>query len=245
MRVHTAPLFRRLLALALPFAAVACSAVGEPLADRAAEINATLDVSKFQVRVGDTIDVRFPFAADLNHTARVQKDGSAVFLILDRVAVEGLTVEQLDAKLLSLYKEKGQDKDLTVSVAAGTAGAGAAEQNGQAIYVIGEVHTPGPVTWQRRRFTLFEAIGEAGGLLKASANPRNVALVRRMAEGGEVRTWFLDADPYGWGGSPAIYLQPTDIVIVPNTAIDEANIWVDKYIRQMLPFPYLIPPTGV
>lgn len=245
MKHLVATWFRSFALAALCGLAGACSSVGDALADRAAEINATLDETQFRVQVGDTVSVRFPFSPELNHAARVQKDGSATFLVLDRVEVVGLTVVELDARLHELYKQKNQDKDLTVAVAAGIADASAAEQGGQAIYVIGEVHAPGPVVWQRRRFTLPEAIGEAGGFLKSSANPRNIALVRRAANGREVRTWFLDAHPEYWDDAPPIYLQPTDLLLVPNTAIDEANIWVDKYIRQMLPFPYLIPPSGL
>lgn len=244
MKHSVAARFRSFALAALCGLLGACSSVGDALVDRAAEINATLDESQFRVQVGDTVSVRFPFSPELNHAARVQKDGSATFLVLDQVVVTGLSVSELDAKLHELYKAKNQDKDLTVAVAAGNADAAAGESGGQAIYVIGEVHSPGPVVWQRRRFTLHEAIGEAGGFLKASANPRNIALVRRAANGGGVRTWFLDAHPEYWDDAPPIYLQPTDLVLVPNTAVDEANIWVDKYIRQMLPFPYLIPPTG-
>lgn len=90
--------------------------------------------------------------------------------------------------------------------------------------------------------TLVEAIAAAGGHLKATANLRNTILVRRMAS-GEMRSWRLDADIYRWGQQPPIYLQPRDIVFVPNTAIDEVDIWVDKYIRQMIPLPTLFPPT--
>jgi|JRYL01.1.fsa_nt_gb protein involved in polysaccharide export with SLBB domain len=245
MMQSVAAWFRALALVALCGLSGACSSVGDALADRAAEINATLDESQFRVQVGDTVSVRFPFSPELNHAARVQKDGSATFLILDRVEVAGFTVAELDARLHQLFKDKNQDKDLTVAVAAGIADTTGGEQNGQAVYVIGEVHSPGPVVWQRRRFTLHEAIGEAGGLLKSSANPRNIALVRRVANGDAVRTWFLDAHPDYWDDAPPIYLQPTDLVVVPNTAIDEANIWIDKYIRQMLPFPYLIPPSGL
>lgn len=246
MMQSVAAWFRALALVALCGLSGACSSVGDALADRAAEINATLDESQFRVQVGDTVSVRFPFAPELNHAARVQKDGSATFLAIDRVQVAGLTTDELDAKLQQLYSQvtETRERKVTVAVAAGIADATAAESDGQAIYVIGEVENPGPVVWQRRRFTLHEALGEAGGLLKESANPRNIALVRRVAKDGGVRTWFLDAHPEYWGGSPPIYLQPTDLVLVPNTAVDEANIWVDKYIRQMLPFPYLFPPGG-
>lgn len=217
-----------------------CSATGYAIEDLAAEINATLDTGPMRVAAGDHLSLRFPFAVELNHETRVKTDGTASFLIVDDVAVEGLTLAEVKAKLRGLYQKAEQDKDLTVDIVpASTTESGSAA----AVYVIGEVRTPGAVPLARRRLTLLEAIGEAGGLLKESANPSNVTLVRRVAGSNQMRAWRLDAHLSHWGNVPPIYLQPTDIVVVPNTAIDELNILVDKYIRQMIPLPYLIPPT--
>jgi hypothetical protein len=44
-------------------------------------------------------------------------------------------------------------------------------------------------------------------------------------------------------GSKQILLQANDLIFVPNTPIDDVNIWIDQYIRLMIPFPYLIPTT--
>lgn len=233
-------LLRNLLWLLPALSAVGCSATGYAIEDLAAEINATLDTAPVRVAAGDHLTVHFPFATELNHETRVKTDGRATFLVLDDVPVEGLTLAELDAKLRDLYRKAGQDKDLTVDF---VAAAGTESGSPWAVYVIGEVHTPGPVSLSRRRLTMLEAIAEAGGLLKESANPCNVTLVRRVVGSNQMRAWQLDAHLSHWGNVPPIYLQPTDIVVVPNTAIDEVNIWVDKYIRQMIPFPYLIPPT--
>jgi PAS domain S-box-containing protein len=77
-----------------------------------------------------------------------------------------------------------------------------------------------------RTHTLLEVIASAGGHRKATANLSNTILVRRV--GGDMKQWRLDADVYQWGKEPPIWLQPRDIVFVPNTAIDDVNIWVDK-----------------
>jgi hypothetical protein len=37
-----------------------------------------------------------------------------------------------------------------------------------------------------------------------------------------------------------LYLQPYDVVFIPNTPIDEVAIWVDNHIRRMIPVPYVI-----
>lgn len=222
---------------------MSCSATGYQIDDLAAEINATRDAGRTLVAPGDTIRVTFPYKMEWNQIASVRPDGYATFYLVDDVAVAGLKLADLDARLSALYAKAGvpSTDQLTVDVAApaspSTAGAG-----GENMFVIGEVERPGPIVWAGRSMTLVEAISAAGGHLKASANLHNTILIRRLAS-GEMRSWRLDADIYRWGRLPPIYLQPRDIVFVPNTAIDEVDIWVDKYIRQMIPLPTLFPPT--
>ena len=89
--------------------------------------------------------------------------------------------------------------------------------------------------------TLFEAIGAAGGILKRTGNLANTMLIRRVRGTNELRSWSLDASIERWGESPAVFLQARDIVFVPNTAVDDVNIWLDQYIRQMIPIPNILP----
>jgi protein involved in polysaccharide export with SLBB domain len=232
-----ATLRRSLAAIAVTTLA-ACSATGYQISELAAEINATLERSRAIV-VGDTITVVFPFKTDWNHDARVGPDGVANFLIVDAVPVAGLSLAELDARLTDLYFKKGQKEEITVDIQAPGEAAGAAA-GADSAFVVGEVQRPGPVALAGRTLTLVEAIAAAGGHLKATANLSNTILVRRLAS-GDMRQWRLDGDIYEWGQHPPIWLQPRDIVFVPNTAIDDVNIWVDQYIRQMIPLPGFIP----
>lgn len=219
----------------------ACSATGYRISDLAAEINSTRDSMRTVVVVGDTIKVMFPLRADLNHDVRVRADGHASFRGLDAVPVAGLTLTELDEKLTDLYSKVKLENASELTVDLAPAAPDAAGVSPDALFVIGEVERPGPVAAIGRPLTLFEAIAAAGGHRKPTANLRNVILVRRLGS-GENRSWRLDCDIYKWGAQPPVYLQPRDIVFVPNTAIDEVNIWVDKYIRQMIPLPTLFPP---
>jgi protein involved in polysaccharide export with SLBB domain len=226
-----------------------CSATGYPIADLAAEINATRSLEEVKLKVGDVVRVSFPYKAEWNHEARVRPDGSAAFLLLDDQAVVGLTLDELDRRLSELYLKKVQANEaaeVTVDLpTAGGAGGGPAgtttANDGRVIYVVGEVENPGAIPGNGRTLTLTDAIAAAGGHKKATANLSNTILVRRLATTGEMKSWRLDADIFQWGSHPAIYLQDRDVVFVPNTAIDEVDIWVDQYLRQLVPFPFLIP----
>lgn len=217
-------------------ALAACSASGYSIRSLAPEINATLASGRATIEVGDTVETTFPFRAEWNHATRVRADGLATFPLIGEVAVAGKTVEELQKVMLDRYgKERDNEKiDLTIDVQAPTA---AGVETSNAVFVIGDVTTPGPIPLTGRPLTLFEAIGAAGGHLKRTANLSNTVLVRRVKGTNEMRSWRLDADVYDWGSQPAIFLQARDIVFVPNTAIDDVNIWVDQWIRQMLPLP--------
>ena len=49
--------------------------------------------------------------------------------------------------------------------------------------------------------------------------------------------WTIDAREKHWVDLRTILLQQYDLVYVPNTPVDSVNIWVDKYLRRMLPWP--------
>lgn len=220
-----------------------CSATGYRIADLAEEINATRSTGRDVIAVGDTLRVTFPQRAEWNTMVRVRADGRASFPQLDEVQAAGLTLAELDERLSAEYLNKGANnaEQLTLDILSGALLPAATTLTPDAVFVIGEVVTPGPIAMNGRPWTLFEAIGAAGGHRKSSANLGNTILIRRLST-GQMRSWRLDADIYGWGGQPPIYLQSRDIVYVPNTAIDSVDIWVDKYIRQLIPLPTLIPP---
>jgi protein involved in polysaccharide export with SLBB domain len=249
--MHSPMRISRLVPIAGILALASCSATGYSIAELAPEINATWDGAETRLGVGDLVRITFPFREAWNQEARVRADGTASFLLIDSVAVAGSTIAELDARLTALYEKataaaRIEKLDLTIDVpsggGSGSGGGGEGGGNdGRAVFVVGEVERPGSVALHGRTTTLFEAISAAGGHKKATANLRNTILIRRIVATGEMRSWRLDAGIYDWGNQPAILLQPRDIVFVPNTAIDDVNIWVDKYIRQMLPFPYIVP----
>jgi protein involved in polysaccharide export with SLBB domain len=162
----------------------------------------------------------------------VRGDGRASFLAGGELEVVGLTVAQLEA----LLSEKAEGA--TVNLIAGSE----AVETTRAVFVIGDVRSPGPIRFQNIRLSLIEAIATAGGAIKETAHLGNVYLVRTLPDGTR-KTWRIDAREEYWGGTP-ILLTSGDLIAVPNTTIDDVDIWVNQYIRLMLPFPWLMSPQA-
>jgi protein involved in polysaccharide export with SLBB domain len=218
----------------LPALLPACSST-PTLSEIAKEINSTRDETPITIERGDSIQISTAFAEQTtwNQLVRVREDGRASFLRIGELVVTGLSVKELQQLLADKYGAiSGAPKDLTVNVFPG-----AEARRSHDVYVTGEVHDPGAIALDGRTMTLIEAVARAGGELKYSADLSSLLLVRRMPHGGKIVSWVVDAHPDYWGEAPAIYLQPNDVIFVPNTTIDDINIWVDKYIRQMIPLP--------
>jgi protein involved in polysaccharide export with SLBB domain len=155
---------------------------------------------------------------------------------IGRLIVAGMSLGQLKEALSRAYSPIFENHELDVVVK--TRGA-------RRVFVMGEVKAPGEFELESdRRLTLLDAIARAGGPLKASAYLAHTLLVRWSASTGQQKTWTIDARERHWKGSEPVYLQPYDLVWIPNTPVDEVAIWVDNYIRRMIPFPYLVPYTA-
>jgi len=84
----------------------------------------------------------------------------------------------------------------------------------------------------------------AEGPRKETAYLAQLLLVRWNASTGQQISWVMDASEEYWTGAVPLYLQPYDIVFIPNTPIDDVDIWVDNYIRRIIPFPYVVSTSG-
>lgn len=220
------------LGLALVFGASACETSGGPRLDEIAErVNATLEPAAVVLAVGDELDVRVASATNWDQHVVVAPDGSASFLGVGRVIVAGMSTGKINQTLTEAYGRLFDSPQVAVTLK--TLGA-------RNVYVMGEVKTPGEqLLGADRRLTLIEAIARAGGARKESAYLAHTLLIRWNASNGKQISWKIDAREEYWRGPTPLYLQPYDVVFIPNTPVDEVAIWIDNYIRRMIPFPYL------
>lgn len=234
--IRGASLARRACLALVLLALGACESAGGPKLDAIAhEVNATLEPEAVVLSVGDEIEVRFPYDPTWNQVVGIAGDGSASFMAVGRLIVAGMSLGQIKDTLNEAYSHVFEGHELDVVVK--TRGA-------RKVYVMGEVDEPGEFLLDPdRRLTLLDAVARAGGPLKASAYLAHLLLVRWSASTGKQLTWVIDAREENWRGTEPVYLQPYDLIYIPNTPVDEVAIWVDNYIRRMIPFPYIIPPV--
>ena len=244
-------MLRILYAFLLASLATGCSLSKGPKLHRiAATVNATLQAGEDQLQPGDLIQIKVisdevpglaGITADksfqLNQDVRVQSDGRASFIGVDDLPTAGLLPAQLDEILTDRYTTL-LSKEPVLSVVV-------AEQTPKSVTVFGEVLLPGLVLMPPGgHLTMVDAIGRAGGPTTDTAWLSNTLLLRWDAEAGTHRAWKIDARRKFWGEQEQIFLQPRDVVFIPNTQIDHLNIFVDKWIRRMIPIPQIFAPVG-
>jgi protein involved in polysaccharide export with SLBB domain len=217
--------------LCLLLTASGCETSGGPdLAAIAETVNKTFEGLSFVFGVGDQLDVRFANAPTWNHQTQVTQDGSASFVGIGPLAVAGMSPSKLHEALERAYKDVLPNPQVDVAVRV------VGPRN---VYVMGEVMEPGEVTLAAdRKLTLLQAIAQKGGPIKQSAYLAHLLLVRISPSTGKQQAWTIDAREEYWCGETPLYLQPYDVVWIPNTPIDDVDIWIDNYIRRVIPFPY-------
>lgn len=181
--------------------------------------------AKYVLHAGDTISVTFFYFPRLDTTVKIRPDGYISLVPLDDVKAAGYTARQLDEILTKLYAERIENPELTVSVK---------EFTFQKIYVGGEVKNSGLYDLETD-MTALRAVLRAGGVLK-TGNLESVIVIRKTPEGNpQLFSINLEDTIDPQKSTNEFYLQPQDVVYVPETMIAQLNQFVDQYIERMIP----------
>ena len=181
---------------------------------------------EYVIEVGDTLDIKFMYNAELNElVVPVRPDGRISLQLAHDVPAAGLTPTQLRKVLSEKYAVELKKPEIAVIVR--TFG-------GQKIFVDGEVAYPGPVDF-KGRMTLFQAISQARGM-RETARLSNIIVIRKDFEGQPMAA-NIDFRKVinGTDLSQDIALMPYDIVYVPKSNIANWLKFVDEYINRAVP----------
>jgi protein involved in polysaccharide export with SLBB domain len=139
------------------------------------------------------------------------------------VPAGGLTPVELSDSLTRGYSKELSEPRVTVIV----------RSFGGSVFVTGEVKNPSaPVFWLG--MTALQAVASAGGFLD-TARTQDVILIRREQNAYRGYRLALDAALSGEDFSQDAHLEPGDILYVSKTPIANVDVWVDQYIRKLLP----------
>lgn len=186
--------------------------------------NAALE--EYRLRPGDQLDIRLIHNPEFSDRVVVTPDGQISMPLIGFVPAAGRTPRELQAELQARFRRELRQPE--VSVIPRTFAQ-------QRVFVGGEVGTPG-VYELPSQIGVLQAVITAGGF-RPTAREDGVVLIRRTPDNrAALRVVDLEAVLQRGQLQEDVPLQPFDIVYVPRSDIAEVGLFVEQYIRALLPF---------
>lgn len=180
---------------------------------------------EFILQPGDTVSIKFFYNPELNETVLIRPDGKISLQLIPELEATGLRPAELRSLISEQYSGILRRPEVAVMVQ---------DFGGRKVYVGGEVGRPGVFPLVGRT-TVLQAIFEAGGF-RDTAEPRSIVVVSKKGNGPVARIVNVHDALKGEGDLQDPVIAPLDIVYVPRTTIAKINLFVDQYIKNVLPF---------
>jgi polysaccharide export outer membrane protein len=177
---------------------------------------------------GDEIEIAVPSAPELNRQVVVGPDGRITLPLIGGIMAADRTSDELQAQITGAYSSELLRPEAIVALR---------QAQPLRVYVGGEVANPG-VFDMPGDLDAFRAVMMAGGF-RNTAKRDQVVIIRRGREGRPMlRTVnllraFSDPD-----GADLVPLRRFDIVYVPRTRVAEVGLFVQQYLRDVLPVQF-------
>ncbi len=144
----------------------------------------------------------------------VDSKGDINYPVVGTIHVGGMTVEQLQTLLTERISEYIEDPIVNVRIA------------NFEVVVGGEVKQPKKIRVNRNRYSVLDALGDAGDLTEYGERS-NILLVRE--ENGKREYHRLNLNSSDLLSSPYFYLQQNDYIYVEPNAVRQANSKYNQY----------------
>lgn len=158
----------------------------------------------YTVNPGDLLEISVWKELDLQRQVLVRPDGAFSFPLSGDIVAEGRTVDAIRQELTFRLQSYIPDLVVTVTVA---------EINGNKIYVIGQVKTPG-VFVVNPRVDVIQALSIAGGLTPF-AQQNNIKILRRRNGKQTILNFRYGDIVKGQNLAQNALLEVGDVVLVP------------------------------
>jgi len=129
----------------------------------------------------------------------VDEQGNIHFSFIDKLNVENFTAVEIRNKIQTALNEYFKECTVVVKLV------------NFKVSIIGEVNSPGTYTFYKDQVTLFQALGEAGGV-KDFGNRTKVKLIRQVKGGSIVKEFDMSSQEIL--ASNNLYLMPNDVIYI-------------------------------
>jgi polysaccharide export outer membrane protein len=157
----------------------------------------------YRLRLGDKLRIEVHRDSQMSQSVQIRPDGKITLPLVGDIAAFDRTPSELRDDITRELTEYITRPVVTVIVVEATA---------PLAYVVGEVASPGAVTFQGETLTALQAIALAGGL-KDFADRRHIRVLRPSILGHTVIEFDYRR---AIDGRAPVYLQPGDTVVVPD-----------------------------
>lgn len=182
-----------------------------------------VDAEHYRLAPGDIIEINFPFHPEENLRAPIRNDGHFNLPITGDFMAAGFTPE--DLRRVITEKSSVRLKGPVVNVIV-------VELAEHRVFVTGQVARPGYAVYHPG-MTAMEAVVERGGFID-DAKTDEIVHIHRV--NGQVVNTKIDLKAiYESGGNDTTEMGPNDILVVPRTWVGDADVFVDQWIRGLLP----------
>jgi polysaccharide export outer membrane protein len=202
--------------VAPPAAAPSSAAAGAPPA-----------AAPYRLSAGDELLIKFFYTPELNEQQIIRPDGTISLPLVGEIHAAGLSPRELHDRLVDAYSSKylkSGSTEIQVTVRA---------LNSVRFFVGGEVGQAGALPLIGTT-TVSRAIMQAQGF-KPTAYTQQVLLIHATEDGhADVHQVNVESVLRAGGVDPVVTSQ--DIVFVPRSPIARVDLFVDQYMRSLLPF---------
>jgi protein involved in polysaccharide export with SLBB domain len=222
------------LVLLLTAATLGCAAKERPVTF--IPLPSPVSPGEYIVQAGDTLDIKFYYHPDHDQqNLVVRPDGKLLLPLIGDIQAVGMTPEQLAEHIAQRYSFTLREPKVAVDVKTVNTGQ---------VYVGGEVLRPGVIKL-KPKMNLIQAVFEAGGP-KDEGDIERVVLLRSIGDNqfGYREINLMRIVKHEEPADDAVLAQD-DLIFIPKTGIAKANLWVQKYIRNMVPFGAPIRPFPI
>lgn len=161
---------------------------------------------------------------DRDRNFLVRTDGRVNLPLIGEVEVAGNTLAENQSNIAKAYQDIFSNISISIEIS---------RSPQSSVAILGEVKNPGVYALSRQVSPLF-ALAMAGGELDTASRSTGIIL-RQKPDGVEKITFSINGSIMNLDNIATTFVRTGDIVYIPKSGISNLNLFVDQYIRKLIP----------